>query len=186
MTKRDLVKWLERKQNEATDAAADEYYAATGKAHNDVLHELGLEKAAKDMQEHIEKAYDIWMDFQKKCAVIDGVSFRDTYSSPSNRLYEYVGEKGTTFRILANSVIKLNTQVFQDAKTAYEDLIINIKRTYQNVIAVVQSFKTTKEAAAYLKDLGFDLNELDNPPAPVTALAVQINTSFLFINKNAA
>jgi hypothetical protein len=33
--------------------------------------------------------------------------------------------------------------------------------------------------------LGFDLTELGNPPAPVTALAVKIDTSYLFLKKAA-
>ncbi len=186
MTKRDLVKLLERKQEEAINTAATEYQAARGNAKDAVIKAIGFENVAAKMQEHIEKAFDIWKSFSEKALDTEGVSFRGGYINPSNRLYEYVGDAGTVFRYLSNNEIRVNTEAMRQAETAYKELTVNINRNYQNVIAVVQSFKTTKEAAAYLKELGFDLGELENPPAPVTALAVQINTSYLFINKNAA
>ena len=186
MTKRDLVKLLERKQDDAINTAATEYQAARGKAKDAVIQAIGFEIVAAEMQEHIEKAYDLWKSFSEKALDTEGVSFRGGYINPSNRLYEYVGDAGTIFRFLSNNEIKVNTEAMRQAETAYKELTVNINRNYQNVIAVVQSHKTAKEAAEYLTKLGFDLSELGKPPTTVTALTAQINTSYLFLNSKEA
>ena len=86
MTKRDLVKWLERKWNEAISSVDNEYYATMRKAKEDLCCDLGFDKAAGEMQALIEKAQKIWDGFVSKCEAVEAVSFRGGYSSPNNRL----------------------------------------------------------------------------------------------------
>lgn len=63
------------------------------------------------------------------------------------------------------------------------DLISGIKSNYANVIANVQNMKNAKLAMEYLTGLGFDLTSLiEEDKNPVTtALAVEVDTRFLFI-----
>lgn len=185
MTKRDLVKWLERKWNGAISSVDNEYYTSLSTAKEDLCCELGFDKAAEEMQELIEKAQNIWNGFKSKCEAMEAVSFRNGYLSPDSRLYEYIGKEGKTFQCLLNNEIRVETESMLNAKGAYNDLTANIKKNYQNVIATVQSLKNVKEAVEYLTTLGFDLSELGKAPEPVTALAVQIDTSYLFLKKAA-
>jgi rhodanese-related sulfurtransferase len=50
------------------------------------------------------------------------------------------------------------------------------------VLATVQRMKRVKEAAAYLKELGFDLSELENPAdSAEKSLMVPVDTNYLFV-----
>lgn len=62
-------------------------------------------------------------------------------------------------------------------------MISGIKSNYANVIANVQNMKNAKLAMEYLTGLGFDLTSLiEEDKNPVTtALAVEVDTRFLFI-----
>ena len=186
MTKRDLVKWLEKKHSEAMQKAKDEYLALRMQAKQKLCDSHGFNQAADQIQEHLDKALAIWGDWKNKIDGVEGISCHNGYHSLNSSLYVYTREGGSFYNQALNEEIAVDSAEIKHIEATGKELLKNITRNYTNVIAVVQSFKTTKEAAAYLKELGFDLGELENPPAPVTALAVQINTSYLFINKNAA
>jgi len=185
MTKRTILKWLESKRSEAAIAVRKEFTLAQDKAINELCCDLGFAEDAQQMQEHFERAHKIWMDFKQKCENIEGFRFANCYHSPESRLYEYIGEKGTTFNRLISSEIRVKTESMKKAQDAFNDLLANINMNYNNVIAAVGSLKTVKESAEYLTALGFDLSELEKKPEPVTALAVQIDTSYLMLNKAA-
>jgi hypothetical protein len=180
------VKWLERKHDAAVRKTEKEYLALRMQAKQELCDNLGFDKAAAQMQEHLDEALAIWSDWKKKIDGVEGISTHNGHYSLDSSLYPYTGENRGIYKQALNMEIVVSTAEIKRIEETGKDLVDNINRNYMNVIAVVQSFKTTKEAAAYLKELGFDLTELENPPAPITALTVQINTNFLFINKDAA
>ncbi len=186
MTKRELVKWLEQKHEQTVRKTNREYTELRLQAKQKLCDSLGFDKAAAQIQEHMDKALAVWSEWTQKIDGVEDVSVHNGRYGLNSVLQWYTGGNRSVYSKTLNNEILAETAEIKRIEETGKELLQNINRNYVNVIAVVQSYKTTKEAAAYLKELGFDLTELENPPAPVTALAVQINTSYLFINKDAA
>lgn len=184
MTKTSIVKWLENKRR-LTLATVEEKYGAIRKQKVDNLcTELGLKETADQIHTHFDEITRIWNEWKKKHQDQPEVSYTGNWCSLDNTLQNYTNIEDTYDVILGHTVSLSNNELRMDTKS-YQELRLNIIETYDNVIAAVKSMKSVKDAAAYLKELGFDLADLEAGEKPQVALAVQVNTQFLFLKKSA-
>ena len=152
MTKRQLIKWLEAKREEAIGEVCSQATDTLNTYYTDRNTKIELEETASEIANLMKQASDKVDAFKAKVKA----SYPDADISGG-----YYG----------SVTYKLN------------NLISGIKSNYANVIANVQNMKNAKLAMEYLTGLGFDLTSLiEEDKNPVTtALAVEVDTRFLFI-----
>ena len=182
MTKRDLIKFLERKMNEKRSAVVSEYNAIRAQERQKIHEELELPALADGMQMLLQQAYDLWDDWQKKHESYEGLTVNPHYYGLIPTLSACTDTEDATMKRLLVENIELKckalTSIAKESNLAEERVIA----TFNTVISSVQQMKHTKEAAVYLKELGFDLSELEKPADQVqTALMVPVDTNYLFV-----
>ena len=75
-----------------------------------------------------------------------------------------------------------STQMDKNLENQYETLGRKVKKTYETVAGNVRGMANAKQAAEYLKGLGFDLRQLEtDAQAPTTALAAPVDRSYLLL-----
>lgn len=176
MTKRELVKWLEDKREEALANAAEQYRAAV-KLHNESLYtKIELEKIAEAVRMHLENAHEEYTRWKEK--------HKEDVSIPS--YYNGVGSQLTSMLNNGIKALMIDRDIDDDTderkalSKQYDEVKSKINDNYINVIANVQSLKTAKLACEYLESLGFDITKISEKKE-CTALAVDVDTRYLFV-----
>jgi hypothetical protein len=182
MTKRDIIKFLERKQNEKVSAVRAEYVTACRQEEQRVYDELGLPALAGNIHAHIQEASKLWEDWQKRHEGYDGLKIVFSHYSLMGRVFRAADTSDGTYTSLLDENISYSSKTLDSMRKQCTLEQERVMATFTTVISTVQQMKFIKEAAAYLKELGFDLTELENPaPQDQTALMVPIDTSYLFV-----
>jgi SHS2 domain-containing protein len=183
MTKRDIIKFLERKQQEKRDAVTNAFDANREQLVQSIYSAWGLPALADKMQPLLVEAFRLWDDWKKEHKDYEGLQLNHYFYSLINQLISYTESKGATYKQLIADHIRLDTKAMQIQRQEYHEQLNDVGSTFNTVIATVQQMKIAKQAAVYLKELGFDLSELENPAEPVqTALMIPVNTRFLFVD----
>ena len=183
MTKRNLIKFLDRKMNEKRLAVKRDYYAACDEEKQKVFVELGLPTLAEKMQQLLQQTHDIWEAWKAENKDYAGLSINSYYySSLLPQLPAFTDSEDATYKKLIDEHIRLESKTLDSMKKQFHLDDERVVTTFTTVISTVQQMKHTKEAAVYLKELGFDLSELENPADQAqTALMVPVDTSYLFV-----
>jgi hypothetical protein len=184
MTKREILRWLESKRNRTLSELSEKYHIADNELKNCVISATGLPAVAEKMEALIEEAMNLYNNWKKENSEFDGLDY-NKYSRASANLNEFISSKGAALKQITYHDISINTAEMLRLETEYKETRQKIHANYANVMAVVDSIHKAKDAVAYLKELGFDLTEIEAPKEPVTALAVKIDTSYLFLKKAA-
>ena len=181
MTKRDIIKFLERKENEKTSAIQSDYEAKREQLIQSTYSKWGVPALADKIQPHLEEACKLWEDWKKKNENNDGLSIHAYYSLVP-QLISATSSEDATYKKITGENLRLETKELEALKRECTNQLRGARTTYNTVSATVQQMKTAKQAAVYLKELGFDLSELSNPAEQVqTALMVPIDTRYLFV-----
>ena len=180
MTKRDLIKWLESKQYEAIKNANQQYEEAL-KIHNEKLYrEIELNEISNEVEGHLEaacKAYEAWEQKHGEAVrIIGGYScgIGCTIKSILNR-------NGGVFKAMIDYDIADNTPENERMKDKIRTMRKEINRNYENLIFNVKNMKNAKLACEYLKEVGFDVSNIEVKEEVCTSLAANIDTTYLFI-----
>ena len=185
MTKRDVIKFLERKQQEKTDDIRTKYNAEHDQHIQSIFSEIKLPELADQIQPLMDKARRFYDEWRKKHEKREGVSFNHSYFSLAGQLISCTSSENAVFKDLSRH-ISLNTKEMDIMIKNYRNNRESVENTFNTVIQSVQQMKSAKQAAIYLRELGFDLSELENPSEQAqTALMVPVDTQFLFV-KDAA
>lgn len=183
MTKREILKFLERKQQEKISAICDEYLALREQLLQKVYAELGLPALADKIHSLLAEAGRLWADWQKEHEYLDYITCHHNYYSLSGLIDGYTSSETTTLDKLVNDDIRVLPEDVRNACKEYNVHRECVRNTFNTVITTVQEMKSAKQAAIYLKELGFDLSEIGKPAEPAqTALMVPVDTRFLFVN----
>lgn len=185
MTKRELTKWLFEKKDHAIRENKKIYDEARRKLLDERFQELGFDKVADQIQAHLDEALGLWDTWKNGLPADSGIRCCGSYYSLEHSLNGFTHEPGAAYESLTGKEMRLETDALTNLNKESQQIHENICKTYADVLAVVSSLKTVKEAQAYLKELGFDLTELEKEQQPVTALAVKIDASYLFLDKAA-
>ena len=186
MTKRDLVKWLEKKKPEAiakAEKAKDEAITAAKELeYKNIGFDDFLDDALPCLYEFIEK-YGKFID---KVGTFDGMSmskynWRFGYS-------EFVARFSDRQDVRRNmeEIIHIDTERYRKTR---DDVYYNrrkVELTYNTVIETVKNLPTAKDGLEYLKKLGFDISEI-RPVEPKKQLpatiSVNVDVKYLLLNK---
>lgn len=185
MTKRQLVKFLEAKQEEAMKNARNAYEEAKQKHKLQVESDIKIDVVAKKIAMMISQADDIldeWMQYinEHPELEIEIVNRHHCLKSKLNDLVTDSSIKGYMYRHICDGS-KRKSQL----ENIHNQITSGITSNYANVISNIQQLKDAKLGVQYLNELGFDLTTLleeDKRPR-TTALSVAVDTSFLFIQE---
>lgn len=184
MTKRQLIKWLEAKREEAIGEVCSQATDTLNTYYTDRNTKIELEETASEIANLMKQASDKVDAFKAKVkasypdADISGGYYGSVTYKLNNLISKYEIRDG-----LLKEFEDMRTPLVKSIIARKNDLISGIKSNYANVIANVQNMKNAKLAMEYLTGLGFDLTSLiEEDKNPVTtALAVEVDTRFLFI-----
>lgn len=184
MTKRQLIKWLEAKSEEAIGEVCSQATDTLNTYYTDRNTKIELEETASEIANLMKQASDKVDAFKAKVkasypdADISGGYYGSVTYKLNNLISKYEIRDG-----LLKEFEDKQTPLVKSIIARKNDLISGIKSNYANVIANVQNMKNAKLAMEYLTGLGFDLTSLiEEDKNPVTtALAVEVDTRFLFI-----
>lgn len=184
MTKRQLIKWLEAKREEAIGEVCSQATDTLNTYYTDRNTKIELEETASEIANLMKQVSDKVDAFKAKVkasypdADISGGYYGSVTYKLNNLISKYEIRDG-----LLKEFEDKRTPLVKSIIAQKNDLISGIKSNYANVIANVQNMKNAKLAMEYLTGLGFDLTSLiEEDKNPVTtALAVEVDTRFLFI-----
>lgn len=184
MTKRQLIKWLEAKREEAIGEVCSQATDTLNTYYTDRNTKIELEETASEIANLMKQVSDKVDAFKAKvkASYPDADISRGYYGSVTYKLNNLISKYEIRDGLLKEFEDK-RTPLVKSNIARKNDLISGIKSNYANVIANVQNMKNAKLAMEYLTGLGFDLTSLiEEDKNPVTtALAVEVDTRFLFI-----
>lgn len=186
MTKRDLVKWLEKKSLEARTTAQKDRDKLINRAKEVEYTYIGLDDFVKDTAEMFRKYLDRYAEFIEHVNSIDGMSM-----SKYNWRFGYndfVAKFGDAQTIRDNYIeaIRIGTLRYQQIVNKANSDKAKVESTYYTVIETVKNLPTAKDGLEYLKKLGFDVSEIEpaekKKQLPAT-ISVNVDVKYLLLNK---
>lgn len=158
MTKRQLIKWLEAKREEAIGEVCSQATDTLNTYYTDRNTKIELEETASEIADLMKQASDKVDAFKAKVkasypdADISGGYYGSVTYKLNNLISKYEIRDG-----LLKEFEDKRTPLVKSIIARKNDLISGIKSNYANVIANVQNMKNAKLAMEYLTGLGFDL-----------------------------
>lgn len=181
MTKREIIKWLEKKYEEAVNVNTQKYNQLTSDYMLKRKADCGFDNAV----DSVTRSLDSIVAFIEKW-----------YNDVSNK-----GEYGVTQNYYGNVLAEAN-QLRSKVQYGFDRLFDNndkkicaiqeerrkaqglIDKNHTAVIENVRSMASPKEAIEYLKTLGFNTSELNAPTKNLcTAIATPVDTQWLFVKE---
>lgn len=182
MTKREIVKWLEKQENLKLKEAERDYDVKLAKRKQEFEKLLRLDEMVPELAKRLEHVHDLCEVFKTMAENTPGVDYHGHYYGALHaRIYHLLGVASARDMLVRSvddtsaELKAINTQYARDRDA--------IRKNFDAVIARVRAMGTAKKAAEYLKELGFDLTELMAAEPEVTAIAVPVDTSYLFLRK---
>lgn len=185
MTKRDLVKWLERKQSEAKKTATEAKDKKIDEIKETFYKELGIDDFVDRVVPIFEKAFAEYKSFYDKVENIDGV----TISKYGWKRGYYDIQAFTEKDNIRDSIIEVIHYADTPTRTKINEVSIEcvrVESAYNTVIETVKNLPTAKDGIEYLKKLGFDISEIQpveqKKQLPAT-ISVNVDVKYLLLNK---
>lgn len=182
MTKREIIKWLDRKRWEAINANTEKYSQLTSdyKLKREV--DCGFDNAA----DSVTRSLDSIIGFIEKWYndVADKGEYGVTQAYYGNIFAEANMLRGKV-RGGFERMFSCNDKKLDAIKEECREAQGLIDKNYTTVIENVRSMASAKDAVEYLKTLGFNTSELDAPAKNLcTAIATPVDTQWLFVKNN--
>lgn len=186
MTKRELVKWLEKKSLEARTTAQKDRDKLVNRAKEVEYVDIGLDDFVKDTVDIFKKYLDRYADFIKHVNSIDGMSmskynWRFGYNDFVARF-----SNAQTIRDNYIEAIRIDTLRYREIVDKANSDREKVASTYYTVIETVKNLPTAKDGLEYLKKLGFDISEIQpveqKKQLPAT-ISVNVDVKYLLLNK---
>lgn len=185
MTKKDLIKWVEKQRESALNEVKEKKCKALASCKEKIIEEIGLDEVANEIQKKFNEIDDKLRSW--KAELDPDITLDDTYWGTMARdIRQYIGEPDSTKRNLLENDLRISdSKAYQKIRKKFDETRDNVNREYTNVIANVQALKNAKLGVEYLESLGFDLTKLKEADAKplTTALSVPINTEYLFFGR---
>ena len=186
MTKKQLLKWLDARKNEALLKVSAEEVEAKKAFKAWKLETTHFAELIAEIGPKLNEVYDRMESWHQENEDICGREC-NAYNTLRYRLGPIVSGSTTLEATLAETEFR-DTRHNTELNRKYMQMRTEVERTYTNVAANLGGLANAKLGMEYLESLGFDLTELkaqDEKPVE-TALAVPINTQFLLLNKKEA
>lgn len=185
MTKKVLIKWLEQLKSKALSTVDEQRRTALKKYDEELYEKVGLREIADKVQALFTEADRLVTEWHAKYEEYLVTSGR-YYGSVHGVCYDFICGKDATYNRMKSREFAEDSKPRVAFRRQFDTLRNEVGENYDNVLLNVQRLKDAKLGMDYLKELGFDLTELlaqDNAPVE-TALAVPIDTRFLFITQS--
>lgn len=187
MTKKQLIKWIEGKQSAALAQIDDQYQKALTD-HKAVLYiELGIADLAAEIKPLLDKADALLSAWSERHAE-RVTTTSEYYNSLRQRLYPFISSENALYESIIAHEFRDSTPERKQLENRKSEMSREVKANYGNVIRNLEALANAKLGLEYLKELGFDVSEvvaMDEKPV-ITALAVPVDTRFLFLAKEGA
>ena len=184
MTKRELANWLERQMDKTIVEMEKEIRQQRDAALDAELRPLGFYEMARQIENHIKQAWDIWIQWKMTHESSTLSASRHNYCGFEYNLKPLAHIDGSLAEHMVKYDITLDSTMLQELNKEEKKTRGKIRETYSSVINAVYASKNAKEAKTYVESLGFDLSEMENPPVPAKGTA-EIDTSYLFLKQAA-
>lgn len=185
MTKKDLIKWLQRKQAETIAKAERVKDKKITEIKEAFYEELGVNDFVDTVVPIFKKAFAEYEKFYNKIGAIDNVNIskygyrRGFYDIMA--LTDKDKIKGSLTEVIHYHEHPVYTKISEVASECSK-----VGKTYNTVIETVKNFPTAKDGLEYLKKLGFDLSEIQpaeqKKQLPAT-ISVNVDVQYLLLNK---
>lgn len=183
MTKVQLLKWLEGKQRSAVAEVGEQYRAAKEQLLAMKIEKSGYQELAAEILPLLQEVYDKLEAIHKDHEDLIGPDYFSYGELPY--ALRHIFFSNTPPRDCLMAQVIRDTQMDKNLHNQYETLERKVKKTYETVAGNVRGMANAKQAAEYLKGLGFDLSKLEtDAQAPTTALAAPVDRSYLLLEVN--
>lgn len=180
MTKVQLLKWLDGKQREALAEVKEQHRAAQEQLLAMKIEKSGYPELAASLLPLLQEVFDKLEAIHKDHEDLIGPNYFSYGELPYALRNILCGNTPPRDRLMAQ-VIR-DTQMDKSLHNQFETLGRKVKKTYETVAGNVRGMANAKQAAEYLKGLGFDLRQLEtDEQAPTTALAAPVDRSYLLL-----
>ncbi|MCI9509194.1 MAG: hypothetical protein HFF10_05525 [Angelakisella sp.] len=182
MTKKKITEWLESQRDQALHKCQEDHDKQERAYLDAYFKRSGLRNVAGQVQEHLEQALRLWLEWKQAQETGEHLRFSETsYLRLERQLDGFVFKEEATYEQFIKREIILQTKELDKLTTSRREMEKNINQNYSRLIQAVSGMKNTKEAVAYLEKLGFDLSDLDEEKA-----MAEIDTTYLFPRQPAA
>lgn len=185
MTKKDLIKWLQRKESKTVKIALATKDEKVKELLEGFYEDLGINAFVDTVVPIFEKAFAEYDKFYKKLGKVEDLCV----SKYGYRRGYYDIEKLTYKTEIKQSLIEAigyRHHPIQAQINALNDEYCKVRSTYDTVIQTVKNLPTAKDGLEYLKKLGFDLSEIQpmeqKKQLPAT-ISVNVDVQYLLLNK---
>lgn len=185
MTKRDLVKWLEKKKPEAIAKAEKAKNEAIEAAKELEYKNIGFDDFLDDALPCINEFIEKYGKFIDKVRTFDGMSM-----SKYNWKFGYsdfVARFSDRQDVRSNmeEAIHIDTERYRKTRDNANSNRRAVESTYNTVIETVKNLPTAKDGMEYLKKLGFDISEIEpaekKKQLPAT-ISVNVDVKYLLLD----
>lgn len=184
MTKREIVKWLEEQERLKQLEAHNRYTEAMVKERERFTASINIEEITDQIHSLIDKAIDLHTDWIGELSARDDLTTNIVrYDSFQTNIYRLCTREKIAAAIRAE-VINISPE-HKRIEGDFQSERANITSNYRNVICHVRTLSTAQKALHYLRELGFDVSELERDKAnETTAVAVPVDVNYLFLKTN--
>lgn len=185
MTKKVLIAWLKEQRAKTLSAANAKHIQEVNDFNEALYNAVGLKDIAAQVRDKLIEVDELVEAWREKFKPYIGEN-RGYYGTVHNTLYRFISSPDAAYNCMRQQEFDRGAAKRVAMEQAFKEAYTLIEKNYDNVILNVQRLKDAKLGMDYLKELGFDLTELlaqDNAPVK-TALAVPIDTRFLFITQS--
>lgn len=175
LNKKEVVAWTERQEAAAMDTAKSRFQMLIETEKERLLVECGAAEQIKRMQKTVSKL----------CA--ENEVLNELLDTAKSVMYEKLAYSGLTKRLgdmenLRSAIMpyaKFDSELILKIKREQDETFRNIRATYAAVYAELRNKKNARHCLDYLKELGFDVSELER--LEHTEIAVAVDKRYLFI-----
>lgn len=186
MTKKDLIKWVEAKRNEAVAKAKEEENALHDELYQKHLSAMGVDDFINKITPLFDQLLKEYAQFFDKIDNMEGVSIsKFGYSGCCYNRVEEMTDKRRAKNNITDVIHFDHDHAFKQEMHKLHEETMKVFTTYETVIQTVKHLPTAKDGIEYLKKLGFNVAEIQpvqQKQLPAT-LGTNVDIRYLMLKK---
>lgn len=186
MTKRDLVKWLEKRAEKARNEADELRKKAIKESEEEIYKSIELDRFVEDVVKMYSEILKRYNGYLSSIDAIEGVSLSKFYYKFGYTDLERRYTSKSEFRETVKEAINIRSEKYNEVVRNASEEVRKVISTYDTVILTVKNLPTAKDGLEYLKKLGFDTEEIEpaehRKQLPATT-AVNVDINYLMLSK---
>lgn len=183
MTTAMIVKWLKTQQDLKIQEAHRRYCEVMLREDEQFELSVGLEKIVNDLFLLLDRVDDVHNKWIMEMGQREDVNVTMGRWNTFWQSFYKINTREKLEKAIRAQIENVSPNL-KAIEKAYDEEKHKIAFNYLNVITHVKALRSTKKSIEYLRSLGFDVSELEDPRVDeVTALAVPVDVSYLFIKK---